>query len=111
MFQTSYLSSFSTTIFLYSGQGANQALLDAVLLARHIYDEYRNTQTGSHQSGNIKIGLEERLAKFEFDMLKRSAGKVKASAEAAKFLHSEVAIMEGNVTRGRCNQDSTSVGK
>ena len=82
------------------------------MLARHIYDEYRNTQTGSsQQSGTIKIGLEERLAKFESDMLKRSAGKVKASADAAKFLHSEVAIMEGNVTRGRCNQDSTNMGK
>ena len=51
------------------------------------------------------------LAKFELDMLKRSAGKVKASAEAAKFLHSEVAIMEGNVTRGRCNKKSNNEGK
>lgn len=33
-------------------------------------------------------------------MLDRSAVKVKASAEAAKFLHTEVAIQEGNVTRG-----------
>ena len=32
-------------------------------------------------------------------MLKRSAGKVKASADAARFLHSDVAITKGNITR------------
>ena len=89
--------------FLLQGQGANQALLDAVLLARHIYNEYRDKKDGV----NTKEGLEETLAKFEADMLKRSAGKVRASAEAAKFLHSEVAIMEGNITRGKCNQNSS----
>jgi hypothetical protein len=30
----------------------------------------------------------------------RSAVKVAKSADAAKFLHSDVAISEGNVTRG-----------
>jgi len=33
-------------------------------------------------------------------MLERSATKVKDSAEAAKFLHSEIALHEGNEPRG-----------
>ena len=33
-------------------------------------------------------------------MLQRSAVKVTKSAEAAQFLHSELAIKEGNLTRG-----------
>lgn len=40
------------------------------------------------------------LGQFEEDMLQRVAVKVKKSADAAKFLHTDVAISEGNVTRG-----------
>ena len=40
------------------------------------------------------------MSKFEKDMLERAAVKVQSSKDAVKFLHSEVAIMEGNVTRG-----------
>jgi salicylate hydroxylase len=65
----------------FKGQGANQALLDALQLARCLYKQTP-------------------LAQFEQDMLKRSAVKVHASAQAAQFLHSPVAIQEGNVTRG-----------
>jgi salicylate hydroxylase len=65
----------------FKGQGANQALLDALALARCLYAE----------SG---------LADFEREMLHRSAVKVQASAEAARFLHSEVCLTAGNVTRG-----------
>jgi len=35
-------------------------------------------------------------------MLERSAVKVKGSAEAAEFLHSEIVLHEGNEPRGRC---------
>ena len=41
-------------------------------------------------------------------MLKRSKPKVKASAEAAHFLHTELAIQEGDITRGAANAKSTS---
>jgi hypothetical protein len=34
-------------------------------------------------------------------MLRRSATKVKDSAEAAQFLHSDVALYEGDEPRGR----------
>jgi len=66
------------------GQGANQALLDSLSLARTLYriDDRK-----------------EALEAYKEEMLARSAVKVKASAEAADFLHSEVAIQRGNVTR------------
>lgn len=80
----------------FKGQGANQALLDAVLLARAIYKVFRDG-VSDHAS---PPSLEEVLTEYESSMLKRSAGKVKASSEAAEFLHTEAAIAEGNITRG-----------
>ena len=44
--------------------------------------------------------LEDELQEFERCMLERCESKVKASADAAKFLHTDVAILEGNCTRG-----------
>jgi hypothetical protein len=41
------------------------------------------------------------LTDFESEMLERSATKVKHSAEAAQFLHSEI-VYEGDEPRGRC---------
>jgi 2-polyprenyl-6-methoxyphenol hydroxylase-like FAD-dependent oxidoreductase len=81
----------------FKGQGANQALLDAVLLAQKIYGAVRKvTKTESTLDDLMPCALGE----FENEMLQRCAVKVKKSAEAAKFLHSEVAVKEGNVTRG-----------
>jgi hypothetical protein len=42
------------------------------------------------------------LTEFEAEMLQRSAKKVKESAEAAQFLHSDIVLHEGNEPRGRC---------
>lgn len=81
----------------FKGQGANQALLDALLLARLITKQCRPL------SNWRELGIRNAvLNEFESDMLKRSASKVKDSAEAAKYLHSEVALYEGNEPRGRC---------
>jgi hypothetical protein len=41
------------------------------------------------------------LTEFESEMLARSAIKVKHSAEAAQFLHSEIVLHEGDEPRGR----------
>lgn len=68
----------------FKGQGANQAMLDALSLARAMYK--------NPESQFLDTYLDE--------MLTRSATKVKASAEAAEFLHTDVAIQKGNVTRG-----------
>jgi len=48
----------------------------------------------------MQLDIEAALQQYEEEMLERSAVKVHASAEAAQFLHTDVAIQEGNVTRG-----------
>ncbi|KQX15306.1 FAD-dependent monooxygenase [Flavobacterium sp. Root420] len=80
----------------FKGQGANQALLDALSLARGIS---KGCKSLSHWK---KAGLRESvLNEFESEMLKRSATKVKDSAAAAQFLHSEIVLYEGDEPRGR----------
>jgi 2-polyprenyl-6-methoxyphenol hydroxylase-like FAD-dependent oxidoreductase len=81
----------------FKGQGANQALLDALALARGISKGCRPLSQWR------KAGLRESvLTDFESEMLKRSAVKVKDSAAAAEFLHSEIVLHEGDEPRGRC---------
>jgi len=93
----------------FKGQGANQALLDAVLLARALYKVSHQGNNAKYSKVKKQITLEEVLLEFERDMLKRSSGKVKASAEAARFLHSEVAIMKGNITRAAAARKATEM--
>ena len=81
----------------FKGQGANQALLDALALARGISRGCRPL------SGWAKTGIRQNvLDDFELQMLARSAVKVKDSATAAQFLHSEIVLNESNAPRGRC---------
>jgi 2-polyprenyl-6-methoxyphenol hydroxylase-like FAD-dependent oxidoreductase len=81
----------------FKGQGANQALLDALSLARGISKECRPLSEWR------KTGIRESvLTEFESEMLKRSATKVNDSAAAAQFLHSEIVLYEGDEPRGRC---------
>ena len=83
----------------FKGQGANQALLDALALARGI------TKGCRPRSQWREAGVRESvLTEFEAEMLARSASKVKDSAEAAKFLHSDTVLHEGDEPRGRCLQ-------
>ncbi|MBF8456892.1 FAD-dependent monooxygenase [Kaistella sp. G5-32] len=80
----------------FKGQGANQALLDALSLVREIF---KNCNPLSNWR---KKGVRECvLNSFEQEMLERTATKVKDSAAAAKFLHSEIALFEGDEPRGR----------
>ncbi|MFC1589548.1 FAD-dependent oxidoreductase [Pseudomonadota bacterium] len=81
----------------FKGQGANQALLDALSLARTITKNCRPLSQW-RQAGVRKSVLTE----FETEMLQRSATKVKGSAEAAQFLHSDIVLHEGDEPRGRC---------
>jgi 2-polyprenyl-6-methoxyphenol hydroxylase-like FAD-dependent oxidoreductase len=80
----------------FKGQGANQALLDALALARNIstactpFSKWRET-------GLRKIVLTE----FEEEMLARSAIKVKDSAEAVELLHSKGVLREGDGPKER----------
>ncbi len=79
----------------FKGQGANQALLDALKLARGI-------SRGCNSISQWKeVGLRKSvLNEFELEMLARSAIKVKDSAAAAAFLHSELVLHEGDHPRG-----------
>ena len=81
----------------FKGQGANQALLDALALAREVFRRCRPLSQWRN------AGLRESvLTEFESEMLERSATKVKDSADAADFLHSEIVLHEGDEPRGRC---------
>ncbi|CAN5171715.1 NAD(P)/FAD-dependent oxidoreductase [soil metagenome] len=80
----------------FKGQGANQALLDALALARSI------SNTCGPLSQWKEVGIRKIvLSDFESEMLERSAPKVKDSAEAAQLLHSDVVLREGDETKGR----------
>lgn len=80
----------------FKGQGANQAILDALLLARII------STSCTPLSQWREIGLRDVvLRKFEEEMLTRSAAKVRDSAEAVKLLHSKCVLREGNEPKGR----------
>ena len=80
----------------FKGQGANQALLDALALARAITSECRLLSQWR------TVGIRESLLKkFEAEMIERSATKVKDSADAATFLHSEIVLHKADEPRGR----------
>lgn len=79
----------------FKGQGANQALLDALTLARGVFSGC-NSKTQWRKTG-IRENI---LTEFESEMVERSAIKVKDSAAAAQFLHSEAVLYEGDKTRG-----------
>lgn len=80
----------------FKGQGANQALLDALALGRGIAQGCRSSSQWR------KAGIRESvLTDFEAEMLERSAVKVKDSADAAQFLHSETVLDESDAPRGR----------
>lgn len=87
----------------FKGQGANQALLDALALARAIYS---GCQYLPLKSMDIRSQI---LSGFEAQMLMRSASKVKDSADAAQFLHSEIVLQEGDQPRGTCFKKATGL--
>ncbi len=81
----------------FKGQGANQALLDALALARGITRGCR--PLSQWREAGVRDSV---LTEFESEMLERSARKVKDSAEAAQFLHSDIVLHESDEPRGRC---------
>ena len=81
----------------FKGQGANQALLDTLALARGITKNCR--PLSQWREAGVRESV---LTEFEVEMLERSAKKVKDSAEAAQFLHSDIVLYEGDEPRGRC---------
>ncbi len=80
----------------FKGQGANQALLDALALARNISIEC--TPLSKWRETGVR---EVVLTEFEEEMLARSASKVRDSAEAVELLHSKGVLREGYEPKGR----------
>ena len=80
----------------FKGQGANQALLDALSLARTISTAC--TPLSKWRETGVR---EVVLTEFEEEMLERSASKVKDSAEAVELLHSKCVLREGYEPKGR----------
>jgi 2-polyprenyl-6-methoxyphenol hydroxylase-like FAD-dependent oxidoreductase len=80
----------------FKGQGANQALLDALSLARRIRVHCDNNP-GWKETGIREVVLNV----FEEEMAERSASKVEDSARAAELLHSSEVLVEGDAPRGR----------
>lgn len=80
----------------FKGQGANQALLDALTLARSIAD------TCGPNSKWRELGLRKTLlTNFEKEMIIRTSSKVRDSAKAVKLLHSDAVLHEGDEPRMR----------
>lgn len=80
----------------FKGQGANQALLDALSLARSLV---KGTNASNWKEQGVRKSI---LEEFEAEMIERSKSKVKDSAAAAEFLHSEIALQEIDEPRGKC---------
>ncbi|WP_269237812.1 FAD-dependent oxidoreductase [Flavobacterium flavigenum] len=78
----------------FKGQGANQAILDALTLSKSIFKGCRPSSDW-RKAGIRKSALME----FESEMLERSAVKVQDSAQAAQFLHSEIVLHENDAPR------------
>ena len=87
----------------FKGQGANQALLDALSLARNIYKGCKNNT--AWRANGIRASV---LNNFEAEMMARSASKVKSSAAAARLLHSEIVLEEGDGPRGKHRKDTNN---
>ena len=84
----------------FKGQGANQALLDALSLARAITKGCN--PASNWRETNIRNTV---LNNFETEMMARSASKVKDSRQAANLLHSEVVLQKGNGPRGKYRKE------
>jgi 2-polyprenyl-6-methoxyphenol hydroxylase-like FAD-dependent oxidoreductase len=76
----------------FKGQGANQALVDAVSLSRHLSQVFGVFKTDEKSTSQV-------LREFEQEMMERAGEKVLLSRKAAAFLHSQDALVVGNCVR------------
>uniref|UniRef100_A0A7S4PEB2 FAD-binding domain-containing protein n=1 Tax=Guillardia theta TaxID=55529 RepID=A0A7S4PEB2_GUITH len=99
----------------FKGQGANQALLDAVSLARFLsLSDWAGKREGDGNGegcgkrdlhdylkgcGRASMCLSDALGSYEEEMMQRSRKKVVASRDAARVLHSPAACAKTNCVR------------
>ncbi len=75
----------------FKGQGANQALLDALSLCKHIL--------ASDVARPGRAPIVSSLRAYEEEMLARGRVKAGRSREAARLLHCDAALSKANMTR------------
>ncbi|KAL3908288.1 MAG: hypothetical protein SGPRY_009857, partial [Prymnesium sp.] len=99
----------------FKGQGANQALLDALALGRALYSSVLGEAAASdnaRRASDAELavrrprrrcgrGVREVLSEYEREACRRAAVKVRSSREAALLLHSPAALAKasGSLTR------------
>lgn len=79
----------------FKGQGANQALLDALSLVHQLTTACQAVP--DWKTLDLRQAI---LSEYEAEVSNRSSAKVKGSAAAAAFLHSDVVLQEGDQTIG-----------
>lgn len=79
----------------FKGQGANQALLDALVLARAVVKGCN--PKSQWRSKGVRASA---LNQYETEMLNRSTPKVIDSAKAAAFLHTKEVLYKADAPRG-----------
>lgn len=95
----------------FKGQGANQAILDALALSKAIsssslYAVQRfNLQAGGASTQPGRRSIAENLRLYEADMYAKGAEKVQRSRDAAYYLHHECALAEGDMTRAKAAEE------
>lgn len=113
----------------FKGQGANQAILDALALSKAISSSNlygaRSTGIGALRSMEADSGLvnivsnkcntrrsiAENLRVYEAEMYAKGAEKVQRSRDAAFYLHNESALAEANVTRAKAAEDFAAANR
>lgn len=105
----------------FKGQGANQAILDALALSKAISSSnlfgsrgirsLRSFQADGGLVNSVSIkcdarrSIAENLRIYESEMFAKGAEKVQRSRDAAFYLHNESALAEGNITRAKAAED------
>lgn len=105
----------------FKGQGANQAILDALALSKAISSSnlfgsrgIRSLRSVQADGGlvnsvsnkcNARRRLSENLRLYESEMYTKGAEKVQRSRDAAFYLHNESALAEGNITRAKAAEE------
>ena len=92
----------------FKAQGANQALLDGVALAKALYGVPALGGDAAAGASPDAATLAGAVAAFEAGMLKRAGPKVRASRDSATFLHSPTAMAGGDVTRAYAAKKAAS---
>ena len=83
----------------FKGQGANEALLDALHLGNGITTWYHDVTRRKVTQCEASASLASVFATYEREGFPRSSTKVLKSRQAAQYLHSDVALTPGNITR------------